>query len=239
MIFTETLRASSTISSTPTTSTPPTPTPTSTPPSDSVYATSEGTRVVYLTSTLSPPSATATPHPSFLQNRPLKDGVFTLVGIAALFIIVTIVACTLRKRRRNRLERDLATAMTFDPGATDHYERQEDFFEKRRLSGSSSGHGHGHGHGYGYGVQPAYAPQQEYHGAVGYGRYPAVVYGASSSNAAYRAPSPAAAQPTGQGGGANLTRKFSDRKPVPPLIPTPAYDPSNSRVSIPQQFHQQ
>ena len=161
----------------------------------------------------------------------MEAGVFTLVGIAALLIIFVIVTLTLRKRRRDRLESDLAAAVTFDPGM-DHYERQEYSMEKHRLSGSSSGHGHG------YGMQPAYAPQQEYHGPMGYGQYSGAAYHASSNPAPYHPPSPAAPQPAAQGG-ANLTRKFSDRKPVPPLLPNPAYDPSNTHVSIPPQFYQQ
>lgn len=164
----------------------------------------------------------------------MEAGVFTLVGIAALIIIFVIVTWALRKRRRDRLERDLAVAVTFDPSATDRYERQENSIEKHRLSGSSSGYGHG----YGYSMQPAYAPQQEYHGPMGYGQYSGAAYQASSNPVPNQSPSPTPPQPAAQGG-ANLTRKFSDRKPVPPLLPTPAYDPSNTHVSIPPQFYQQ
>ena len=104
---------------------------------------------------------------------------------------------------------------------------------------SSSGHGAAYGYGYGYGVQPTYAPPQEYHGPVGYGQYTTPAYaGPSPTPAPYRAPSPTVPQPAAQGG-ANLTRKFSDRKPVPPLLPDPAYDPSNVHVSIPTQFYPQ
>ena len=161
----------------------------------------------------------------------MEAGVFTLIGVVVLFLIFIAIMWTLRKRRRDRLERDLAAAVTFDP-MTDHYERQENSIEKHRLSGSSSGHDHG------YGMQPAYAPQQEYHGPMGYGQYPVTAYHASSNPAPYQAPSPTPPQPAAQGG-ANLTRKFSDRKPVPPLLPNPAYDPSNTHVSIPPQFYQQ
>ncbi|KAF8558836.1 hypothetical protein OG21DRAFT_1503796 [Imleria badia] len=235
---TTTSTSSTTSTSTSTTPTTPTPTPTSTPSvSNVVHTSSDGTSVVYLTSTLPAASATAASHTSFLQNPSLEGGVFAAVAIAVLIIGFVVVTWTLRTRRRNRLERDLATAITFDPGAAEHYEHQEDTIEKPRLSGSSSSHGHGYG--FGYGVQLAYAPQQEYHGPIGYGQYPVPAYYTASPNPApYQVPSPTVPQPAEQGG-ANLTRKFSDRKPVPPLLPNPTYDPSNSHVSIPPQFYQQ
>ena len=167
----------------------------------------------------------------------MEGGVFALIGIVVLIIVFIGVTWVIRKRRRDRLERDLASAVTFDPGAVDQYERQENSMEKHRLSVSSSSHGHGYG--YGYGMQLAYAPQQEYHGPMGYGQYPVAAYRAPSPNhAPYRVPSPTLPHPAGQDG-ANLTRKFSDRKPVPPLLPNPAYDPSNAHVSIPPQFYHQ
>lgn len=82
----------------------------------------------------------------------------------------------------------------------------------------------------------AYVPQQEYHGPVGYGQYLATAAYCAPS-VPYQTSSPTVPQPAAQGG-ANLTRKFSDRKPVPPLFPDPAYDPTNADVSIPPQFHQ-
>ncbi|KAF8842214.1 hypothetical protein BDN67DRAFT_392814 [Paxillus ammoniavirescens] len=220
-------------SSTPT----PTPTPTSSA-SDIVYLTTSGDNIVYITSTVPAPSATVTPPKSFLQNPPLEGGVFTIVGIAALIIIFVLVTWTIRKRRHNRLDRD-AAAITFDPAITDRYDDgRGNSIEKHRHSGSSSGHGHG----FGYGAQPAYAPPlappQGYYGHAGYGRYPAAAYRPPSPNPApYRSPSPAAYGDNT--GGANLTRKYSDRKPVPPLLPNPIYDPSHPQVSIPQQYYQE
>jgi hypothetical protein len=184
------------------------------------------------------PSATVAPPKSFLQNPSLEGGVFTLVGIAALIIIFVLVTWTIRKRRRNSLDRD-AAAVTFDPTIMDRYDDgRGNSIEKHRLSGNSSGHGQG----FGYGAQPAYAPPlappQGYYGHAGYGRYPAAAYRPPSPNPApYRSPSPAAYGDNT--GGANLTRKYSDRKPVPPLLPNPVYDPSHSQVSIPQQHYQE
>ena len=168
----------------------------------------------------------------------MEGPVFAAVGIVVLILLFVIVTCTIRKRRRDRLERDLAAAVTFDPGATDLYERQERSTEKHRLSGSSSGHGHGYGHGPVM-PQPAYAPPQEYHGVPGYGQYPVAAYhGPSGNPILYQATPPPVPQPTGQGG-ANLTRKFSDRKPVPPLFPDPVYDPANAHVTVAPQVYQQ
>ncbi|KAG9317605.1 hypothetical protein JVU11DRAFT_1814 [Chiua virens] len=225
--------SSSTTSATSATDTPGS-TPTQSPASDVVFTSSEGASVVYITSTVPVASQTVAPHTAFLQNPSMESGVFTLVGIVVLAIICVVVTWIMRKRRRARLEHDLAVAVSFDPGATERYERQEDMLEKRRFSGTSSGHGHG----YGYGIQPAYAPPQEYHGPMGYGQYPA---------SAYRPPSPrplpyqtsplAVPQPAAQGG-TNLTRKFSDRKPVPAHLPDPAYDPTYAHSSVPPQFYQ-
>ncbi|KIK96942.1 hypothetical protein PAXRUDRAFT_265188 [Paxillus rubicundulus Ve08.2h10] len=242
---TSTTSSTSTSSTTSTSTSSPsrTPTPTLTPTSsasDIVYSTTSGDTIVYITSTVPAPSTSVTPAKSFLQNPPLEGGVFTAIGIAALIIIFVLVTWTIRKRHRNRLDRDAATAaITFDPAMTDHYDdARGNSIEKHRLSGSSSGHGHG----FGYGAQPAYAPQlappQGYYGHAGYGRYPAAAYRPPSPNPApYRSPSPAA---YGDNlGGANLTRKYSDRKPVPPLLPDPVYDPSHTQASAPQQYYQE
>jgi len=165
--------------------------------------------------------------------------VFALVGIVVLIITFLAVTWVVRKRHRQRLERDLAVAVTFDPGATDQYESQEDSVDKHGLSASGSSSGHGHGWGYGtYAGQPAYPPQQEYppqldyHGAVSYPA-PVVYRTPSPTSVPYLPSSSGSQQPIGQGG-ANLTRKFSDRKPVPPLVPYPTYDPT-----VPPQFYQQ
>ncbi|KIJ70239.1 hypothetical protein HYDPIDRAFT_23367 [Hydnomerulius pinastri MD-312] len=249
---TSTTASSSSTTSTSTTIHSSTPTLTPTPsPSDTVYSMTSGTSIVYITKTASEPSATAAPPKSFLQNPPLEGGVFALVGIAVLIIIFTAVTCTLRKRRRDRLDKEIAAAVTFDPTMTDRYEDDRmNSIEKHRLSGSSYGHGFGNGDGFGYGAQPAYAPQlapqqgyygQADYGQAAYGQYPVAAYRTPSPNPApHRAPSPTAPQAGAYGynpGGANLTRKYSDRKPVPPLLPAPVYDPSHAQVAPQQYYH--
>ncbi|KAF9222083.1 hypothetical protein BS17DRAFT_784400 [Gyrodon lividus] len=245
---TTTTTTTGTTSSTPATSTsisispnPITPTPTSTPtpiPSHTVYSTTSGDNIVYIASTLPAPSATVASPKPFLQNPSLEGGVFTLVGIAALIIIFVLVTWTIRKRRHNRLDRD-AAAVTFDPAMTDRYDdARENTIEKHRLSGSSSGHGHGFGYGAQSAYAPALAPPQGYCGQTGHGQYPAAACRTPPPNPApYHAPSPAAHGHNTNG--ANLTRKYSDRKPVPPLLPNPVYDPSHTQISLPQQYYQE
>lgn len=147
-----------------------------------------------------------------------------------MVIIFVVVTFTIRRRNRNRLDREIADAAIFDPSVTERYIDEENRMntnEKYRISGSSSGHGHG----FGYNPQLAYAQPM----AVQYG------YG-QEQQAAYRVPqAPAQAPIYNQDkpintGGANLTRKYSDRKPVPPLLPNPVYDPSHSPV-LPAHFY--
>jgi len=150
-----------------------------------------------------------------------------------LVIIFVIVTFTLRRRRRNRLENDIADAITFDPGMTERYideENRMNAAEKYSLSGGSSGHGHGAGYTPQLVYAPPQPPQYGYHGQ-GY-----------EQQVAYRASLP---QPSVHNqdnpittGSANLTRKYSDRKPVPPLLPNPVYDPSRSPV-LPPHFYGQ
>lgn len=125
-----------------------------------------------MTSTLSSSaSAIAAAPQSFLQNKPLEGGVFAIVGIVIIIIIFAVVTYTIRRRQRNRLESDIADAITFDPAVNEHYgdeEKGTNTFQKYRLSGSSSGHDHG----FGYCPQLAYAPpavpQYGYTGSQGY-----------------------------------------------------------------------
>jgi hypothetical protein len=106
-----------------------------------------------------------------LQNKPLEGGVFAVVGIVIMIIIFAVVTYTIRRRQRNRLESDIADAITFDPAVNEHYgdeEKGTNTFQKYRFSGSSSGHDHG----FGYCPQLAYAPpavpQYGYSGSRGY-----------------------------------------------------------------------
>ncbi|KAI6047317.1 hypothetical protein EDC04DRAFT_610984 [Pisolithus marmoratus] len=227
-------------SSQPQTTSPPTATA-STSMDYSVYSVTSGSSIVYLTTTMALPSVTAAAPKSFLQNPALEGGVFTLVGIATLVILFIIVTCTLRKRRRSRH----TDAITFDPGMHNFFgdsNARTNSLEKRRLSGSSSGHVHGFSY---------VAPQQmQMAGPSLQGNYQPhshpyqMAYREPPPNPPYppcspHSPPASVAQesdfncnPTG---GANLTRKYSDRKPVPPLLPNPVHDPSR-RLTLPQQF---
>jgi hypothetical protein len=74
-----------------------------------------------------------------------------------MIIIFAVVTYTIRRRQRNRLESDIADAITFDPAVNVHYgdeEKGTNTYQKYRFSGSSSGHDHG----FGYCPQLAYAP---------------------------------------------------------------------------------
>ncbi|KIO12819.1 hypothetical protein M404DRAFT_993787 [Pisolithus tinctorius Marx 270] len=232
-----------------TTSQPPsqpqtTPSPTAIPSTTtdySVYSVTSGSSVVYLTTAMALPSATAAAPKSFLQNPALEGGIFTLVGIVVLVILFIIVTCTLRKRRRGRL----TEAITFDPGMPDFFgdsNVRTNSLEKRRLSGSSSGHVHGFSYA---------TPQQTQ--MMGPSRQRSYRLHSHPYQMPYREPPPNPPYPPrsphnsppsiAQGsdfncnptGGANLTRKYSDRKPVPPLLPNPVHDPSR-RLTLPQQF---
>lgn len=200
-----------------------------------MIASTDGTSTILVTSYAGSTASPTTAPKSFLQNGPLEGGVFALVGIVILIIIFVIVTFTLRRRRRNRLDRAVADAVTFDPSVTEHYideENRMDTAEKHRFSGSSSSHGHG----FGYTPQLAYASPAP---------APYAYYGQSQGyeqQAAYPAPLPQVPvnnqdNPVNANtGGANLTRKYSDRKPVPPLLPNPVYDPSRSPV-LPSHYY--
>lgn len=183
----------------------------------------------------STPSPSSAPAPkSFLQNKPLAGGVFALVGIVVLIIIFVMVTFALRRRRRNRLENDIADAVTFDPSVTAHYVDEENRMntaEKHSLSGDSSGHGHGLGYTPQLAYTPPIPPQYGYRGE-GY-----------EQQSAYRTPLPQVPVYSQDNpintGGANLTRKYSDRKPVPPLLPNPVYEPSRSPVLPPHFYNQE
>jgi len=185
--------------------------------------------VVYYTSFLNndTPSTSAAPAPppkTFLENKPLEGGVFALVGIVVLVVVIMIITCASRRRSRSRLEDEISEAVTFDPAGANHYtdvERRMNSMEKYRWSGSSSGHGHGFGYGPGMDYQSQPAQQQGYYSQ--YTQQP----GAVRAPSPYRTPSPTEQHSIAMGhdAGANLNRKFSDRKPVPPLLPNPVYDP--------------
>lgn len=204
-------------------------------------------------------SATAAAPQSFLQNKPLEGGVFALIGIVIMIMIFVVVTYAIRRRQRNRLESDIADAITFDPAVNKHYgdeEKGTSSFDKYRLSRSSSGHGYG----FVYGPQLAYAsprvPQYGHYGSQGYEQQPPTyhvpptqgpVYDLDSAVNTGGAADTGGAVDTGSAvntavavstGGANLTRKYSDRKPVPPLLPNPVYDPSQSPV-LPSYFYMQ
>jgi len=194
------------------------------------------------------PSSTNVAPKSFLQNPALAGGVFTAVGVVVLIILFVIVTWTMRQRRHNRH----IDAITFDPGMTDRYgggDRIESL-EKRRISGSSSGHVHGFPY---VGSQQARALQMDppLHGYYqpfpppppATGRQPPPNAPLPLRSPYNVPPPPPTPVPSTQepdfncnpNGGANLTRKYSDRKPVPPLLPNPVHDPSR-RLTLPQQF---
>lgn len=147
-----------------------------------------------------------------------------------MVIIFAVITYAIRRRQRNRLESDIADAITFDPAVNEHYgdeEKGTNTFQKYRLSGSSSGHDHG----FGYCPQLAYAPpavpQYGYSGSHGYEQQAAAYHVPPSQGPIYNldsAVNTGVAINTGDAaitggsvstGGANLTRKYSNRKPVP------------------------
>ncbi|KAJ8595309.1 hypothetical protein M405DRAFT_370044 [Rhizopogon salebrosus TDB-379] len=251
---------------TPTSASTPAVTPTLTSPtvitSPIVITSSDSTGIVYVTSYAEITASPTTTPESFLQNGPLEGGVFALVGIVILIIIFVIITFTIRRRRRNRLDRAVADAVTFDPSVAEHYIDEENRMttaEKHRFSGSSSGHGHG----FGYTPQLPYAAPAPAHYAYydqnqGYepqAAYPVPLPQVPVDNqdnavigyelqAAYPVPLPQVPvnnqdnAVVANTGGANLTRKYSDRKPVPPLLPNPVYDPSRSPV-LPSHYYDQ
>jgi hypothetical protein len=106
--------------------------------------------------------------------------------------------------------------------------------EKHRFSGSSSGHGHG----FGYTPQLPYAAPAPAHYAYydqNQGYEPQAAYPVPLPQVPVNNQDNAVVANTG---GANLTRKYSDRKPVPPLLPNPVYDPSRSPV-LPSHYYDQ
>ncbi|KAG2152083.1 hypothetical protein BD769DRAFT_1658515 [Suillus cothurnatus] len=228
----------STTDSTPSSTPTPTPVPTTPTPASSasliVFTSTSGTSIVYATSTVSnSASATAAAPESFLQNKPLEGGVFAVVGIVIMIIIFVLVTYTIRRRRHSRYENDVANAISFDPAVVEHYgdeEKGTNAFGKSRLSGSSSGHGHG----VGYAPRLAYAtpavPQYGYYGSQGYEQQAATYHVPPTQGPVYNFEVST--------GGANLTRKYSNRKPVPPLLPNPVYDPSQSPV-LPSHYYTQ
>ncbi|KAG1755844.1 hypothetical protein EDB19DRAFT_1902026 [Suillus lakei] len=272
---------STTSTSVSTSSSTPTPTPTSTPtstptpvPSASVIvlASTSGTSIIYVTSTASSlASATAAAPQSFLQNKPLEGGVFALIGIVIMVMIFVVVTYAIRRRQRNRLESDIAGAITFDPAVNKHYgdeEKGTNSFDKYRLSRSSSGHGYGFVYGPRLAYAPPPVPQYGHYGLQEYEQQPPTYHVPPTQGPVYNLDSPVnmggagdaggavdtggaantgGAVDTGSAvnkaaavstGGANLTRKYSDRKPVPPLLPNPVYDPSQSPV-LPSHYYMQ
>lgn len=178
---------------------------------------------------------------------------FAIVGIVIMIIMFVIITYTIRRRQRNRLESDIADAITFDPVVREHYgdeEKGTNAFEKYRFSSSSSGHGHG----YGYGPQPAYAPpavpQYGYYGSQGYEQQATTYHvpppqgpvynldNAVNTGGAVDSSGAADTVSSASTSGANLTRKYSNRKPVPPLLPNPVYNPSQSPV-LPSHYYMQ
>ena len=192
------------------------------------------------------PSSTNAPPKSFLQNPALEGGVFTAVGIVVLILLFVIVTWTMRKRRRDRH----TDFITFDPGMTGHYDGGNHIepLEKRRVSDSSSGHAHG------LAYLPPQQPRAPQMGPPLHGYYQPFVSAPAAPDRQptpnppvplrlpYNAPPPVPVPPAQEpdfncnpNGGASLTRKYSDRKPVPPLLPSPVHDPSR-RLTLPQQF---
>jgi hypothetical protein len=176
-----------------------------------------------------------------------------------MIIIFVLVTYTIRRRRHSRYENDVANAISFDPAVVEHYgdeEKGTNAFGKSRLSGSSSGHGHG----VGYAPRLAYAtpavPQYGYYGSQGYEQQAATYHvpptqgpvynfegavntgGISNTGGTSNTGGAADAVGSVSTGGANLTRKYSNRKPVPPLLPNPVYDPSQSPV-LPSHYYTQ
>lgn len=206
-----------------------------------------GTSIVYVTTTVPSPSSTNVAPKSFFQNPALEGGVFTAVGVVVLILLFVLVTWTIRKRRHDRLD-----AITFDPGMTGRYDGRDrtESLEKRRTSGSSSGHVHGFPY---VGSHQARTPQMDppLHGY--YQPFPPPPSATSRQpppnaplppRSPYNVPPlPPTPVPSTQesdfncnpNGGANLIRKYSDRKPVPPLLPNPVHDPSR-RLTLPQQF---
>lgn len=203
-------------------------------------------------------SAIAAAPQSFLQNKPLESGVFAFVGIVIIVIIFAVVTYTVRRRQRNRLESDIADAITFDPAVNEHYgdEEKGTITQKYRFSGSSSGHGHGLGYCPQLTYAPPAVPQYGHYTSQGYEQQAAAYHvpptqgpvynpdsavnsnGAANTGGAVDSGGVANTVDSVSTGGANLTRKYSNRKPVPPLLPNPVYDPSQSPV-FPSHYYMQ
>ncbi|KAI0320643.1 hypothetical protein OF83DRAFT_1104075 [Amylostereum chailletii] len=172
--------ASSTPVSTPTSS--PTPAPISS--ASDVYVSGTGINAVTIHTTLAAQSQeTAAAKPvSFLDNKPLSAGVFSLVGVVALVLLISLATLALRKRRHNRLESD---AVDFAPSthltSPDDDEKSYPDLHRTRSNGSSNG-SHAPPSAYGGG---RVSPERAYAGGnAGYGGAPQLP-GQSYGNGVY------------------------------------------------------
>lgn len=177
-------------------------------------------------------SATTSSAPqSFLQNPALEGGIFALVGIAALAIIFTVVACIIRTRRRKRVTQ----TVSFAPNVTERYggaKPQGASFNERRLSQSASADHVSHFGPPSAFVSKSFSPQSYQAFAVGQEtpstpHSPITPHGSPNSQSSCSGPSE-------RSGGASLTRKLSDRKPVPPLLPGIS---ESHRLTLPPHLH--
>lgn len=132
--------SSSSSSATPdTTDNIPTPTPDQATQASAYVVTTDGvtttiTRPLDATSSV---TATSTPPKSFLQNKALSGTVFGVAGFVVLILIVILSTLAVRKRQRNRLERD---AELFNETFPDDGLGTDPFTgEKRRGSGDIAG----------------------------------------------------------------------------------------------------
>lgn len=173
---------------------------------------------------------------SFLQNKPLSNGVFAAVGIIGAIILALICVVWVRSTRRRTLDRE---ALNFDPGSHMRFTDEEDeknsteAFNLRRAastrSASSTGHTQNTNHTIGgYPIPPM---------PVRTGDYPFNGYGTALSQQGN--------YPGGQQGydqqqqNGNIAHTMSRSPPqvvyAPPRSPQPGYNPSTPVYSMDQQ----
>lgn len=155
-----------------TSSATPTPTPTQT---DSATSVSLPPGTVTNTTTVATASATAeaaNAPKSFLQNKALSVGVITAASLVGLVLIIAIATWAIRKRKHERLHRDILDFSTAD--LVDHAEKGAGAGGVNGTGsiGGTSSAGHGSSSSHGALAQPQMQPRGMYEN-VGYPSLPA------------------------------------------------------------------
>jgi len=221
---TTTTTTTTTTSSTPTViPLPPPTTTTAVTPPPVVTVTSVVPPPAVVTPTQVPTQEAANASPSFLHNKPLMTGVFTVLGIAIAILIVGCATIFIRRRRARQVDNEIAEAGRMPWRREDINEAPpftEAGFAARGYSFSDSdpgGEKAQYGGGYAPSAAAAYAPPSSYNG--GNYSYSTPSSGPAPPNNAPRYPNAGPYGPSGGGNGG-----YDAYGPaVPQMIATDAY----------------